>query len=886
MKKIIALVIAALCLMSILPVSTLAASTYVVYIRFAFMKSANATVYSNLYYVSGSSSYTAKTSSTGTTMYSNAPQTFTVPSGYTCTKNSYTGSSGDIAWKISRSSSFTAKDALPTNMSDLGSIADGYELAGTYYATSAADVRAAQITKATTWSAVRANAASANAISSYSSNRYFYICLKPSTSASTPAPEATATPAPTPAATATPIPNADCKLKVWASTPGADDGSPTYNAPYTTMIRSGQGYTWLEPEAYGIKVSEGYEINYYYDNAQRQVGSTSYVSSNLQGWSAVAYFKQKAIAAKTITLEYALEDGTVVATASKAVAAGNYWDKITVYGEAELTASGADYELISTDGQEFALGKLPNKVTFKVKAPDPIPPVVVEGVTITLSEEIDAATISNFWVAPGEYTTVNDMRTAAGRVSVTGKTGWKFTANDLRNATDYTIYIKFNDGTPESWTYATLVPTPPTVAVKNGDTIAVTVNDDFVAEMHVARGIYTTAAEVKAGANYRNVSDTHEYAAVLSTEMETYTYYIVMQDGSTYLDYVDVEATLDAEPRVTVNGASFTLNQEVVDPSTISGMWAAQGKYYSYSALKAGTGFKNITSTLKYTANGLVNATDCTIYYTFTDGSVAWEYVTLVPTPPKVAITDGKLLIGVTVNEDSVKSMWVAHGEYTTYSQMAASNDNFRNVSSKHEYKALISNTTERYTYYIIMQDGSYYLGYIDVEPIAEPDPEVTWEGFTVTASDESVDFITAMYVSQGTFEANEYTAMRDNGVGFKNITNTKSYTFTDITADTAVTVFVKTYKGDFVFHKTLQPIRIEVKVDGNAIYIDDGAEYVTFMAVGFGHHESYGALRVAPGFAGCTKTLRYTATQGPGEYTVRIATTDGNMQFIYVNVA
>ena len=108
MKKIIALVIAALCLMSILPVSTLAASTYVVYIRFAFMKSADATVYSNLYYVSGSSSYTAKTSSTGTTMYSNAPQTFTVPSGYTCTKNSNIGSLGNIAWKISRSSSFTA----------------------------------------------------------------------------------------------------------------------------------------------------------------------------------------------------------------------------------------------------------------------------------------------------------------------------------------------------------------------------------------------------------------------------------------------------------------------------------------------------------------------------------------------------------------------------------------------------------------------------------------------------------------------------------------------------------------------------------------------------------------------------------------------------------
>ncbi len=153
------------------------------------------------------------------------------------------------------------------------------------------------------------------------------------------------------------------------------------------------------------------------------------------------------------------------------------------------------------------------------------------------------------------------------------------------------------------------------VITANADTVTITMADE-INYIRFALGEYSSSAEIKKAETYVGVDTAHVKAATVDgvytrmlTKSGTYTFWVRMNDGRTFIEKVEVRA---ADPVFTPDG----LQLHISDLANIKVIRSAYGDYATTGEIKRAPGCRNFTAkhdikgadeyTIQYRDNGLV----------------------------------------------------------------------------------------------------------------------------------------------------------------------------------------------------------------------------------------------------------------------------------------
>ena len=230
--------------------------------------------------------------------------------------------------------------------------------------------------------------------------------------------------------------------------------------------------------------------------------------------------------------------------------------------------------------------------------------------------------------------------------------------------------------------------------------------------------------------------------------------------------------------------------------------------------------------------------------------------------------------------------MWFAQGHYTKYSQMKTA-PGFKNITNKWYYNPIVSTEALEYTYYMKMVDGSYAYKYMTIQATAVPEIDIEISDCTVFVTDETMQYVTKMYVAKGHYTTYADMKAGRSTNGFKNISQALCYTFPNINAETEITVCYKDVNNEVNFkYFTITPeYIITVTNDGTTVTVSTGnlsnIKYIYFAA---GHCTTLTQMKAAQGYKRLSSgTYSWTpnfSLGANGEFTVRVVTADGSVLY------
>ncbi|MBR6514779.1 MAG: hypothetical protein IKT46_08120 [Clostridia bacterium] len=280
----------------------------------------------------------------------------------------------------------------------------------------------------------------------------------------------------------------------------------------------------------------------------------------------------------------------------------------------------------------------------------------------------------------------------------------------------------------------------PAITGVNNYTVTIK-NMTDIKEVRFAIGTYTTGSEIKAAE--QNV--TMDAATVAKYTVDgvmtydlpwtgTYTFWVRMNDGSSYFLYTEVA---NIQPYVTSYGVKLTVNDF---GENYKDAWLAKGTFNSYSEIKASTEFKYQAS-----ANKLANYAKTTHDFTYTmedpgdytvlirynDGTYDVIHHTLTVTTP-VLVENG--LQAIITNIPDIKIIRTAYGHYESVSDIknASTVRYFNNKTAIKDAQEYMIQYREEGEVTIIVEynDGYKHYFYYNVQKKV---PTYTLEGDTIT---------------------------------------------------------------------------------------------------------------------------------------------------------
>ncbi len=360
------------------------------------------------------------------------------------------------------------------------------------------------------------------------------------------------------------------------------------------------------------------------------------------------------------------------------------------------------------------------------------PEITVDNYTVRVT---NADEIRDMRYAKGVYSTVSEIKAAAGNVALSNTLVKKYTVDgvfvyEMPRAGYYTLWVRMQDGT----NYFMPLDVTDIKPYVTSYGVKVTVHNLCdVKDFFIAKGEFNSYREIKDNgyifsATAAKIGTKHDYTYAVK-EPGIHTVLIRYNDGS--FEVFHPMLTVD-EPVFTHNGLQLIISN-IPDVKVIR---TAYGEYNTPSEVKAAPGSRNFSAkstikgkdpyTLQYREEGRV-----TVTVEYNNGYVKTYYYDVDHREPKLTQEGGKVIFG---DLDGLLNIRYARGVYSSVSEIKAAEGSVKlNATAVVDGTVSVELLPDTYTFCVQYNDESYNYYVITVEAPKEPVPVATATGVDVS---------------------------------------------------------------------------------------------------------------------------------------------------------